>query len=160
VLAAKNAKNREEEKRSRMGECMIVKEDLLYKEETYAIIGAAIEVHKELGAGFLESVYEEAMMIESELRDIPYKTQVHLPVHYKRRKLQKEFIADYVGYDKIIVEFKCIPRLTRVEEAQIINYLKATGMELGLLINFGSHGRLEWKRFILQEKRSEVSSEQ
>jgi GxxExxY protein len=126
--------------------------ELLYKEEVYKIIGAAIEVHKELGPGFLESVYEEAMIIESELQQIPCKTQVRLPVYYKGRKLKKEFVADYLGYDKIVVEFKCIPKLTSTEEAQIINYLKATGMELGLLINFGSHGRLEWKRFIRQEK--------
>jgi GxxExxY protein len=114
--------------------------DLLYKEEVYKIIGAAIEVHKELGPGFLEVVYEEALVIESEIRQIPYQTQVRLPVHYKGRKLKKEFIADYLGYDKMIVEFKRIPKLTGTEEAQIINYLKATGMGLGLLINFGSHG--------------------
>ena len=100
-------------------------------------------MHKELGSGFLESVYEEAMMIESQARDIPHETQVKIPVHYKRRKLRKEFIADYVGFGKIIVEFKCIPKLTKVEEAQIINYLKATGMRVGLLINFGSKGKFE-----------------
>ena len=124
------------------------KEGLLYKEEVYNIIGAAIEVHKGLGPGFLESVYEEAMTIESELRNIPFRTQVNLPVYYKDRKLKKEFVADYIGYEKIVVEFKCIPKLTTTEEAQILNYLKATKMKLGLLINFGSHGRLEWKRYI------------
>ena len=100
-------------------------------------------MHKELGSGFLESVYEEAMMIKSQARDIPHETQVKISVHYKRRKLRKEFIADYVGFGKIIVEFKCIPKLTKVEEAQIINYLKATGMRVGLLINFGSKGKFE-----------------
>ncbi|HDH31620.1 MAG TPA: GxxExxY protein [Candidatus Wolfebacteria bacterium] len=124
------------------------KEELLYKEEVYKIIGAAIEVHKELGPGFLESVYEEAMTIESELKGIPFKTQVNLPVYYKNKKLKKEFVADYIGYEKIVVEFKCISKLTTTEEAQILNYLKATQMKLGLLINFGSHGRLEWKRYI------------
>lgn len=122
--------------------------DLLYKEEVYAIIGAAMEVHKELGPGFLESVYEEAIIIESHDRNIPCDTQVKIPVHYKGRKLQKEFIADYVGYSKIIVEFKSIRQLTNVEKAQVINYLKATKMKLGLLINFGSHGKLEWQRII------------
>ena len=127
-------------------------DNLLYKEEVYKIIGAAIEVHRELGPGFLESVYEEAMGIESETQKIPFQTQVPLAVHYKKRKLNKEFIADYVGYGKIIAEFKCIRRLTNTEEAQILNYLKATGLELGLLINFGSYGRLEWKRLVRQER--------
>lgn len=122
--------------------------DLLYKEEVYAIIGAAIEVHKELGSGFLETVYEEAMIIESHDRNIPCDTQVKIPVQYKGRKLRKEFIADYVGYGKIIVEFKSIRQLTNVEKAQVINYLKATKMKVGLLINFGSHGKLEWQRIV------------
>jgi len=121
--------------------------DLLYREEVFRIIGAAIEVHKELGPGFLEAVYEEAMVIESNERAIPHETQVRLPIYYKRKRLDKEFIADYIGYGKIIVEFKCIPVLTKIEEAQIINYLKATGLEVGLLINFGSKGNLEWRRY-------------
>ncbi len=125
-----------------------MEKDLLYKVEVYEIIGAAIDVHKELGSGFLESVYEEAMIVESITRQIPYKTQVKIPIYYKGQKLTKEFIADYIGYDKIIVEFKCIPKLTKLEEAQIINYLKATKIRVGLLINFGSYGRLEWRRFI------------
>ncbi len=125
-----------------------MQENFLYKDEVYKIIGAAIEVHKELGPGFLESVYEEAMTYESEDRQIPFETQVKIPVHYKGKRMKKEFIADYVGYGKIIVEFKCIPKLTKVEEAQILNYLKATGSKVGLLINFGSHGRLEWNRYV------------
>ncbi|MCX6582382.1 MAG: GxxExxY protein [Candidatus Aminicenantes bacterium] len=121
--------------------------DLLYREEVFRIIGAAIEVHKELGPGFLEAVYEEAMVIESNERAIPQETQVRLPIYYKRKRLDKEFIADYIGYGKIIVEFKYIPLLTKIEEAQVINYLKATGLEVGLLINFGSKGNLEWRRY-------------
>ena len=121
---------------------------LLYKEEVYAIIGAAIEVHTELGSGFLESVYEEAMGIESKLREIPFEKQVRLPIQYKGNILQKEFFADYIGFGKIVAEFKCIPQLTRYEEAQILNYLKATGMRVGLLINFGNRDKLEWKRYI------------
>ena len=121
--------------------------ELLYKEEVFNIIGAAMEVHNVLGTGFLESIYEEAMIIESKTRNIPCETQVKLPVYYKGEKLDKDFVADYIGYGKIIVEFKCISRLTNIEEAQIINYLKVTGMEVGLLINFGSHGKLEWKRY-------------
>jgi len=123
-------------------------EELLYKEEVYKIIGAAIDVHNELGNGFLESVYEEAMRVESISRGIPYRSQVRLPVYYKGQLLEKDFIADYIGFDKIIVEFKCVPRLTSVEEAQLLNYLKATGIKVGLLVNFGSKGKLEWKRFV------------
>ena len=129
-----------------------MKDDLLYRDEVYQIIGAAIEVHRELGHGFLESVYEECIEIESNRRKIPYGTQVKIPVHYKGKKLKKEFVADYIGFAKIIAEFKCIPKLTKVEEAQILNYLKATGMKVGLLINFGSEGKLEWRRFVLTNK--------
>ena len=135
-----------------------MKRDLLYEEEVYKIIGAANEIHKELGSGFLESVYEEAMVLESITRKIPHETQVKIPVHYKGQRLTKEFIADYIGYGKIVVEFKCIPKLTRVEEAQIINYLKATGIKVGLLINFGSKGKLEWKRYIrTEDNQQEIS---
>ena len=129
-----------------------MRKDLLFKEEVYTIIGAAIEVHKELGPGFLEAVYEEAMVIESLERRIPCETQVKVPIYYKGKKLNKEYIADYIGYDKIIVEFKCISKLTTKEEAQLLNYLKATKMNVGLLINFGRYGKLEWKRFVRTEK--------
>jgi len=125
--------------------------ELLYKEEVDAIIGAAIEVHKELGAGYLEAVYEECISIESKKRNIPFKTQVELDILYKGETIQKKYIADYIGFGKILVEFKCIPKLTKVEEAQIINYLKATGLPIGLLINFGSKGKLEWKRYVFTE---------
>lgn len=121
---------------------------LIYRDEAYNIIGAAMAVYNELGPGFLESVYEEAMVLESHEREIPFETQVKIPIYYKGRKLNKEFIADYIGYGKIIVEFKCIPNLTRVEEAQIINYLKATKYELGLLVNFGKRNELQYKRFV------------
>ena len=126
--------------------------ELLYKEEVYQIVGAAIEVHKEMGHGFLEAVYEEAMMLESEERNIPCENQVKVPIYYKQKKLKKEYVADYVGYGKIIVEFKSMPHLTTKEEAQLLNYLKATRMKVGLLINFGRHGKLEWKRFIWTEE--------
>lgn len=88
-----------------------MRKDLLYEKEVYQIIGAAIEIHKELGSGFLESVYEEAMVIESTKRKIPHETQIQIPIYYKCQKLNKKFVADYVGYSKIIVELKCIPQL-------------------------------------------------
>jgi GxxExxY protein len=122
---------------------------LIFKDETFQIIGAAIEVHTLLGPGFLESVYEAAMLEELKLRNIPAQSQVKLTVFYKEEPLPTHFIADLVAFGKIIVEYKAVKRLTEIDEAQVINYLKATGMRLGLLINFASHGRLEWKRFVL-----------
>ncbi|MBC8323645.1 MAG: GxxExxY protein [Candidatus Marinimicrobia bacterium] len=126
-------------------------DDLIYKDEVYAIIGAAIEVHREMGPGFLEAVYEECMEIESADRKLPFETQVNLSIKYKGRAIKKKYVADYIGYEKIIAEFKCIPKLTKGDEAQIINYLKATGLKVGLLINFGSKGKLEWKRYVLTQ---------
>ncbi|MGH2567094.1 MAG: GxxExxY protein [Bacteroidota bacterium] len=125
-----------------------VEKDILYEKEVYAIIGATIEVHKELGPGFLEPVYQEAMEIELSNRGIPSEFLKRLLIQYKGRQLRKEYEADAVCYGKIIVEFKSLDRLTRKEEAQLLNYLKATGFRVGLLINFGSVGTLEWKRFI------------
>ena len=137
-----------------------MEQELLYKREVYQIVGAAIEVHKELGPGFFESVYEECLIIESKKKNIPHKTQVKLPVQYKGQKINKEFIADYIGYEKIIVELKCISNITKAAEAQIINYLKATGLKVGLLINFGSKGRLEWGRYIYSHAGHEVTRKQ
>ena len=107
-----------------------------------------MEVYNHLGSGYLEAVYEEAMMIESKLRNIPYTTQVRLPVQYKGQILSKEYIADYIGFELVVVEFKCSEKLTSYDEAQLINYLKITGMKVGLLINFGNRSKLEWKRFV------------
>ncbi len=113
---------------------------------TYALIGAAMEVHRQLGCGFLEGVYHEAYALELTLRDIPYRREVDLPVFYKGRKLNIFYRADFICYDNIIVELKALAKLGKVEEAQIINYLKATGTEAGLLINFGATS-LEYRRF-------------
>ena len=121
---------------------------LLYKDEVYAISGAAIEVHKELGSGFLEAVYQEALEIELQSRGIPFESQKSLPILYKGRLLKREYIADLVCYGKIIVELKSIKELSEKEEAQTLNYLKAAGLRVGLLINFGSHGQLERKRLV------------
>ena len=125
-----------------------MKQDLLYKDEVFAIAGAAIEVHKELGPGFLEAVYQEAMEIELADRNIPFVAQKPLKIRYKGKALKKDYCADIICYDKIIVELKAMERLTSHEESQILNYLKATGYRLGLLINFGSSQKLEWKRYI------------
>ncbi|MEW6328015.1 MAG: GxxExxY protein [Thermodesulfobacteriota bacterium] len=116
-------------------------------ERTYKIIGAALEVHKELGCGFLEAVYQEALEREFIIQRIPFKSQPIVEITYKGRPLNKTYQPDFVCYDEIIVEIKAISSLTGLEESQLINYLKATGINVGLLINFGSKS-LEHKRFI------------
>jgi GxxExxY protein len=127
--------------------------DLLYKDEVYAIVGAAMEVYNNLGSGFLEAVYQEAMEIETASRKIPALTEQKLYIDYKGTPLKKFYEADLICYDKIIVEIKALDKLTSREEAQILNYLKATGMKVGLLINFGAHNDLEWKRLVLTQTK-------
>ena len=122
--------------------------ELLFREEVFAIIGAAMEVHRELGSGFLEAVYQEALEIECRMRDLPFEPQKRLKLTYKGMALQKEYIADLVCFGQVIVELKALDKLSGIEEAQLLNYLKATGLRVGVLINFGSLGKLEWKRFI------------
>lgn len=112
------------------------------------MVGAAIAVHKELGPGFLEAVYHEALEIEETERNIPFVSSKKLRIAYKGRTLTKEYEADQICFDQIIVELKAIDRLTSREDAQLLNYLKASGLRVGLLINFGSVGKLEWKRFV------------
>jgi GxxExxY protein len=121
--------------------------ELLYKDEVYAVIGAAIEVHRVLGSGFLEAVYQEALEIELASRQVPFDPQIPLSIMYKNHRLHKGYIADLYCYGKIIVELKALDRLSGKEEAQLLNYLKTTGVRVGLLINFDSLGRLEWKRY-------------
>ena len=123
--------------------------ELLLKDEVYQIIGAAIEVHRELGFGFLEAVYQEAFERELSSRLIPFTSQQLLKILYKGKPLIKEYCADLVCFGSIIVELKALRKLSGYEDSQVINYLKATGMRLGILINFGSEGKLEWNRLIL-----------
>jgi GxxExxY protein len=122
--------------------------ELLLKEEVYAVVGAALDVYNELGPGFLEAVYHEAMEIESNWRGIPYQSHVKLQISYKGQTLKKEYEADMVTHDRLLVEFKALDRLSSREEAQLLNYLKATGHRVGLLINFGHPAKLEWKRMV------------
>jgi GxxExxY protein len=123
--------------------------ELIFKEEVYAIMGAAMEVHRELGSGFLESVYQEALEVELARCEISFESQKPLIIVYKGPTLKKEFSADLICFRTIVVELKAQDNLSGREEAQILNYLKATGLKLGLVINFGSHPKLEWKRFVL-----------
>lgn len=118
----------------------------IYKKETYNIIGAAMEVHKTLGMGFLESVYQEAMEVEMAKRSIPFVSQKRIQIQYKDVLLNQYYIADLFCYDKIIVELKAVSTILPEHEAQIINYIHATGIKLGMLLNFGEES-LYFKRF-------------
>ena len=109
---------------------------LLYKEESYAIIGAMFAVHKELGAGFLERVYQDALEYEFQERGIPYEREKEIRVMYKGKQLGEPYRADFICYDKIIVELKAVKELEKLHNAQVINYLKITGFKLGILVNF------------------------
>ena len=115
---------------------------------TYAIIGAAMAVHQELGRGFLEAVYQEALMRELSAAGIPFLREVDLPIFYKGSALTIHYRADFVCYSSIIVELKALSCLGGIERSQIINYLKATNYEVGLLLNFGADS-LEFERFSL-----------
>lgn len=114
---------------------------------THAIIGAAMEVHRLLGCGFLEAVYQEALGIELGMRGIPNQREVPLPLYFKGTRLETHYRPDFVCYDGVVVELKAIPRLGPIEEAQIINYLKASQHTVGLLLNFGG-ASLEFKRYV------------
>ncbi len=126
--------------------------DLLYSDLTREIIGAAMEVHRTLGSGFLESVYEEALAIEFGLRKVCYERQKSIDVFYKGL-LAKQFVCDFLVGEKVLVELKALKAITNIEEAQILNYLRATGVEVGLLINFGEQS-LKYKRLVLQGQKA------
>ena len=122
---------------------------LLYGEESYAIKGAAFQVYNSLGAGFLESVYQEALEIEFRKRNIPNEREKELTIRYDGIELHQKYEADFVCNDKIIVELKAVSVLDDSHRSQVYNYLRATGYKLGLLYNFGNSGGLEKERIIL-----------
>ena len=121
--------------------------ELVYKDESYAIIGAAQHVHNVLGEGFLEDVYQEALAIELQRRGIPFEREARLNIVYDGMPLKKYYVADFVCCSKIILELKAVNSLQNEHRAQTINYLKATGFDLALLINFGEP-RLKFERFL------------
>lgn len=118
--------------------------------KTHAIIGAAIDVHRIMGAGFLEAVYHEALSHEFGLRDIPFQSEIALPISYKNKILSAKYKADFICFGSVIVELKALSQLSGTEESQIINYLKASGLEVGLLLNFGTSS-LRYKRFVFND---------
>ena len=123
--------------------------ELIYKDEVFAIQGAVFEVYKNLGTGFLENVYQEALEMELTSRGIPFRSQAEIEIRYKGKVLKQSYRADIVCYDKIILELKAVKVLLPEHEAQLQNYLKATSMRLGLLINFCHMPKVEIKRIVL-----------
>lgn len=126
-------------------------------QQTHAIIGAAMEVHRELGPGFLEPVYQDALAVELKSRGLEFVRELELPILYKGAALSCTYRADFVCFNQVIVELKALPAITGVEEAQIINYLKATKLDRGLFINF-ARPSLEFKRYIFSNLRKSVQS--
>lgn len=123
--------------------------ELLFKEESYAIIGSCFEVYKEKGNGFVEPVYQECLELEFGMQKIQFSPQPALRLTYKGIELKRRYIPDFLCYGKIIVELKAVKQLTDEHRAQVLNYLKATGLRLGLLVNFGHYPKLEYERLIL-----------
>jgi len=128
-------------------------EKILWREESYRIIGACFAVYNEVGSGFLEAVYQECLALELGVRGIPFREHPNLHLTYRGRKLRQAYQADFVCFDKIIVEIKAVARMADEHRAQIINYLKVTGLQLGLLVNFGSHPDPWYQRFLNQDTR-------
>ena len=122
--------------------------DIVYRDESYAIMGACFEVYKEKGCGFLEPVYQECLAMELGLREIPFQAEPPLTLSYKGRPLEHIYKPDFACYDKIIVEIKAVSSVNDEHRAQVHNYLKATGMKLGLLVNFGHYPKLEYERIV------------
>jgi len=122
--------------------------ELIYPDESYKIIGACFEVYNDKGCGFLEPVYQECMEIELGLQAIPSRPQIALPLAYKGVLLKQNYRPDFECYGKIILELKAVEQLADEHVAQVLNYLNATGYELGLLVNFGHHPKLEYKRIV------------
>ena len=120
---------------------------LIHQDISEKVIGAAMEVHRNLGHGFLEAVYQEAMEVELVAKEIAFSSQPALTIRYKGKPLQHTYKADLIVSDRVLVELKAVSALTEIDQAQVLHYLKATGLQLGLLINFGKPS-LEWKRLI------------
>lgn len=122
---------------------------ILYKEESYKIIGACFEVYNEKGNGFLEAIYQECLRIEFRYQKIPFIEKPKLQLQYKTQKLEQTYEPDFVCFNEIILELKAVKNLTDEHRAQVYNYLKSTGKRLGLLVNFGHYPKLEYERIII-----------
>lgn len=133
--------------------------EILFPDESYVIMGACFEVHNQLGSGFVEPIYQEALEIELGLRNIPNVPQQELEIEYKGKRLKQVYKPDFICYGKIILEIKAVSDLNDVFRAQVHNYLKATGFQLGLLVNFAGHPKLNYERIVRTQKKNRESCE-
>jgi GxxExxY protein len=127
--------------------------DVLFKQESYQIVGACFEVYREKGCGFLEPVYQECLEIELRLRGIPFTAQTPLVLEYKGCPLRSKYTPDFICYDRIVVELKAVVELTDEHRAQVQNYLRATGLKLALLVNFGHYPKAQVERIVAERGR-------
>jgi GxxExxY protein len=128
--------------------------EIIYKQESFEIIGACFEVYKQKGVGFTEPIYQECLEIELEIRNIPFVSQPRIELEYKGCQLLQTFRPDFICFEKIIVEIKSLPYLLETNKSQVINYLNATKFDLALLVNFGHYPRLEHERFVNERNRA------
>ena len=123
--------------------------DIVYKEESYKIMGACFEVYKVMGCGFVEPVYQECLELELALQSLPFKPQMELILNYKGQRLNSKYIPDFILFEKIVLEIKAVKELVDQHRAQVHNYLKATGYRLGLLVNFGHYPKVQYERIVI-----------
>ena len=126
-----------------------IQSKLLFKDEAYAIQGAIFDVYREMGCGFLEAVYQECLEEEFKTREIPFVSQQVLSLEYKGKQIKQTYQPDFICYEKIIIELKAVKEIAKPHEAQLHNYLKASGLRLGLLVNFGHYPKAQIKRIII-----------
>jgi GxxExxY protein len=122
--------------------------EILFKDESYTIMGAMFEVYKEMGCGFVEPVYQECVELELDDQNVPFVSQVELKLKYKHHRLKAKYVPDVICYEKIVLELKAVRKITDEHRAQVHNYLKATGYRLGLIVNFGHHPKVEYERIV------------
>lgn len=122
--------------------------EIVFKDESYRIMGACFEVYKQMGCGFLEDVYQECLSFEFDDQKIPFIEKPTLDLAYKGRELEQKYVPDFLSFRKIIVELKAVKELANEHRAQVHNYLKATGFKLGLLVNFGHYPQIDWERTV------------
>lgn len=123
-------------------------EKIVFKNESYQIIGACFEVYNEMGCGFFEAVYQECLEIQFSEQGLPFTSQSPLELSFKGRVLQQKYVPDFICYEKIVVEIKAVKELCDEHRAQVHNYLHATGYKLGLLVNFGHYPKLQYERIV------------
>ena len=131
-------------------------DDFPFKDETYQVLGACFEVYNEMGCGFLKSVYQECLEKEITSCGIPFEAQQPIELVFKGQELQRTFSPDLLCFGKVIVELKAVRRLGAEHRAQLINYLKACRLEVGLLVNFGSYPQLDYERIVNQKNRFQM----